>query len=81
MADPARRRRVATFLGLVDDRPRPGARHTLRAMWRTLPFVAVAAVLGGAVSLLDGPSWLQLLLVVSPVVAVTFFLEQERDRR
>lgn len=83
MGAPERRRtwRVAKFLGVVDDRPKPNARQSLRALWRTLPYIAVAAVLGGAVELLNGPSWVQLILVVSPVLAMTVLLEQERERQ
>ena len=77
------RTRVAPgeFSGLHDDRPKPKTRHLLRAIWRTLPFFVAILVISGIVSPLGGPSWLQHILVVAPVVVFTFFLDLERDRR
>lgn len=78
---PQRARRVAKFLGLVDERPKPTWREMLRAFRRTIPFYAVAVLLLATVSLLDGPSWLTLVLIVAPITVWTFLLEQEREDR
>jgi hypothetical protein len=71
-----RLRRAGDWLGIMDTRPKPTMRQSLRAGLFALPAVFVAAGLASLVERAGGPGWVMVIIMVTPIWLFVGLLER-----